>query len=276
MFRNRALAKIMSRADRPARPKVERDTSRSKSTKRESPSIPAFAHAGETSTKATRDYEDGKSKGDRLIEKLLRSGPIGPNRGGETKAESKPVEMVQVHVSPPMVATSRATTPVIGLERIEEQTQEGHESDSVAPGAVLPDVSQYRCEQEESAAVKEPIGAPKAVELPDPVPSILKTEIAAEPANPVRPELELALSSRPKEPVNVEEEDNVVVEEKIVKPEDSSSQITSTIVDKAPEPITPSAPVTPLAQRLEEQWEDVETEQAVIDSEPTKPVSALK
>jgi hypothetical protein len=270
-FRNSALARIMSRGDRPARPRVDRDASQPRSSASKVSTSTHHSEETATSSAVPIHQEDGKSKGDRLVEKLLRSIPTSSvNR---TERTDEPESMTATHSektasiasTAPTASQPMRTPPTTVLERIDEQTQEGQESLSFVSPPTTTGKNEPRVEAEqgsEDTSINTSSSAVSPVQedrLPQTPLRSSESQVTLTPSVSVQPASLTASSSRPS-PERILETD---------KQEGQLHDMDSTVIGRV-EPIVEAVnDLTPIAAPKvvpeEQQWEDVETLHVVKD-----------
>jgi hypothetical protein len=281
-FRNSALARIMSRGDRPARPRVDRDTSQPRSSA--SKASPSTHHIEETaaSSAVPLQQEDGKSKGDRLVEKLLRSTLTSSENRMERTDE--PESMTATHSektasiasTAPTASQPMRTPPTTVLERIDEQTQEGQESLSFVSPSMTTGKAEVRVEAEEggeNTSINTSSSAVSAVQedrLPQTPPR------HSEPQAISTPSVSVQLASITASSLRSSPEKNLQIDKQEGRLHDLSSAVIGReeATAEAIDGLTPTAAPKVVAE--EQQWEDVETVQVATHGNVTRTAPVMR
>jgi hypothetical protein len=271
MFRNSALARIMSRGDRPARPRVDRDAFQPRSSASKLSTSTHHSEEKAASSAVPIHQEDGKSKGDRLVEKLLRSIPMSSEN--RTERGDEPESMTATHSektasiasTAPIASQSMRTPPASLLERIDEQTQEGQESLSFTSPPLTTGKNEVRAETEEggentsintSSSVVSPVQEDIFPQTPL---RSSESQATSTPSGPVQPASLTASSSRPS-PERILETDKQEgqlhdMDFAVIGREEATAEANDGLTSTAAPKVVPE----------EQQWEDVETLHVVKD-----------
>lgn len=272
----------MSRGDRPARPRVDRDADQPRSSA--SKVSTGTNHSEETaaSSAVPIHQEDGKSKGDRLVEKLLRSTLTSSENRTERADERE--SMTATHSektastasTAPLASQPTRTSPTTVLERIDEQTQEGQESLSFTSPPLTTGKDEVGVEAEEggeNTSINTSSSASTSVQenrLPQTPLRSSESQATSTPSGPVQPASLTASSSRPS-PERILETDK---QEGQLHDMDSAVIGREEATAEAIDGLTPTA--APKVVPEEQQWEDVETVHVVTHETVTRGVPVTR
>jgi hypothetical protein len=270
-FRNSALARIMSRGDRPARPRVDRDAYQPRSSASKVSTSTNHSEETAASSAVPIHQEDGKSKGDRLVEKLLRSTLTSSENRRERADERESMtathseKTASIASTAPLASQPTRTSPTTVLERIDEQTQEGQESLSFTSPPLTTGKDEVGVEAEEggeNTSINTSSSASTSVQenrLPQTPLRSSESQATSTPSGPVQPASLTASSSRPS-PERILETDKQEgqlhdMDFAVIGREEATAEANDGLTSTAAPKVVPE----------EQQWEDVETLHVVKD-----------